>query len=77
MKTITQHITERLQLNKNRIKKHEYIYSAETTRELVDIITSIINKHKTDNIINLNIIDTSKIEDMSNLFEKNNFFFTF
>ena len=66
MKTIQQHISERLQLNKDRIQKYEYF--PKTKEELRDIIENITNEHKNDEIIDLNMIDTSKIEDMEKLF---------
>ena len=69
MKSIQKHITERLQLNKDRVKQYEYF--PETREELKDIIEKITNKHKNDKIIDLNMIDTSKIRDMSELFADN------
>ena len=69
MKTIIQHITERLQLNKDRIFKYQY--TPKTTEELEDIIYEITNEHKHDKIIDLNMIDTSKITSMSELFSEN------
>ena len=69
MKTIQQHITERLKLNKDRVRNYEYY--PKTKEELKDIIEDITNKHKNDKIIDLNIIDTSKIKDMSDLFIEN------
>jgi len=75
MKTIQQHITERLQLNKDRIQKIKYEYFPETKDELIDNIKTIlkqhidINKTNSDKIpVDLNIIDTSNITDMSELF---------
>lgn len=75
MKTIQQHITERLQLNKDRIQKIKYEYFPETKGELIDNIKTILKKHveinetNSDKIpVDLNIIDTSKIKDMSELF---------
>ena len=65
MKSITQHIIERLQLNKDRV---HYEYFPETKEELKDIIKDITNKHKNDKIIDLNMIDTSEITNMSHLF---------
>ena len=75
MKTITQHITERLQLNRDRVHKIEYEYFPKTYQELKDIIKDITSKHKNDKIINLNMIDTSLITDMKTLFygAKNNY----
>lgn len=75
MKTIQQHISERLQLNKDRIQKIKYEYFPETKGELIDNIKDILGKHvdinetNSDKVpVNLNIIDTSKIKDMSELF---------
>ena len=69
MKSIQQHIIERLKLNKDRVRRYEYY--PKTKEELKDIIEDITNKHKNDKIIDLNIIDTSKIKDMSDLFIEN------
>ena len=66
MKSIQQHITERLQLNKDRVRRYEY-YS-KTKDELHEIIDKITEQHKGDEVIDLNIIDTSEITDMSGLF---------
>jgi len=66
MKTIQQHITERLQLNKDRVRQYEYF--PETKEELEKIIDEITEQHKDDDIIDLNMIDTSNITDMSDLF---------
>ena len=67
MKTIQQHISERLQLSKDRIN-NKYEYFPKTKEELNDIIEDITNNHISDKIIDLNMIDTSKIEDMEKLF---------
>jgi surface protein len=69
MKSIQQHINERLQLTKDRVKQYEYF--PETREELKDIIEKITRKHENDKIIDLNMIDTSKITDMSELFTDN------
>ena len=58
MKSIQQHITERLQLNKNRIKHYEYF--PETTKELKDMSDdskkmSINELREKLNVINHNI----------------------
>ena len=66
MKSLTQHITERLQLNKDRVRQYEYF--PETEEELEKIIDEITEQHKDDDIIDLNMIDTSNITDMSYLF---------
>ena len=66
MKQLIQYITERLQLNKDRIFKYQY--TPKTKEELEDIIYEITNKHKNNKVIDLNMIDTSKITNMSELF---------
>ena len=71
MKTFTQHITERLQLNKDRV--HKYEYQPKTKNELIKIIYDIIKQHKDDKIINLNMIDTSEITDMEALFYRSKY----
>ena len=73
MKTIQQHITERLQLNRDRVQKIKHEYFPETKKEMYDIIYKITEEHKTDKIINLNMIDTSKITDMSYLFYRSQY----
>ena len=64
MKTLSQHITERLQLNKDRANVHRYF--PKTKEELQEIIKQLIEKRGID--ADLNDIDTSKITDMSDLF---------
>ena len=64
MKSIQQHITERLQLNKDRV--HRYEYFPETREELQRIIKERIKKEGPK--CNLNNIDVSKITDMYGLF---------
>ena len=66
MKSLTKHISERLQLNRDRVRHYEYY--PETKHELEDIIYKIAEEHKNDKIIDLNMIDTSKITDMEALF---------
>ena len=66
MKSIQQHITERLQLNKDRVRHYEYF--PKTKQELEDIVYKIAEEHKNDKIIDLNMIDTSEITDMEALF---------
>ena len=66
MISIQQHITERLQLNRDRVQKYEYY--PETKHELEDIVYKITKDHKNYKIIDLNMIDTSKITDMEALF---------
>ena len=73
MKSIQTHITERLQLNKDRVHKIEYEYFPETKNELKDIIKKLIDEN--GNKIDLNIIDTSKITDMNDLFDDKTLWF--
>jgi surface protein len=72
MKSIQQHITERLVLNKDRVQKAEKkkcIYFPKTTDELKKIIKELAEKH-TDpkQVFDLNIIDTSEITNMYSVF---------
>jgi surface protein len=67
MKSIQQHINERLQLNRDRVQQYEYF--PKNRRELVDIILDITEKNKNNKVIDLNCIDTSEITNMSGLFE--------
>lgn len=67
MKSIQTHINERLKLNRDRVQKYEYF--PETKNELQDIIKNLIKERGND--VDLNIIDTSKITDMSDLFDNN------
>lgn len=65
MKSIQTHINERLKLNRDRVQHYEYF--PETKNELKDIIANLIDEK--GNKVDLNIIDTSKITDMSGLFD--------
>ena len=65
MKSIQTHINERLKLNRDRVQHYEYF--PETKNELRNIIENLIDKK--GNNVDLNIIDTSKITDMSKLFD--------
>ena len=72
MKSLNKYITEKFQVSKNNIRT--YNYYPETTDELIDCIKEKIEKEglgTKDKPLDLNDIDTSKITDMSNLF--NNF----
>ena len=69
MKSIQQHITERLQLNKDRVQRYEYF--PETREELQHIIKERIKKEGPK--CNLNDIDVSKITDMYGLFSLTDF----
>ena len=62
MKSLTQYIQEKLI-----IKKSKYKYFPKTRKELKDIILQRIKEE--GNEVDLNDIDTSKITDMSDLFE--------
>jgi surface protein len=68
MKSLTQHITEKLVLNSNsKIRKErEYNYHPKTRKELMDIIENRIHEYGND--VDLNDIDVSKITDMSYIF---------
>ena len=69
MKTISQHITERLQLNRDRVRKHNYEYFPETKQELLEIINEKAANHiDKKEVLDLNMIDTSQITDMEALF---------
>ena len=69
MKTLQQHITERLVLSKN--KKTEHTLFPESKKELKEMIESEIKKN--GNECSLNHIDVSQIRDMSMLFCKSEF----
>jgi len=58
MKTITQHINERLILNKDRVNNHYYEYFPETIQELRNIVEKRLEENEN---ANLNNIDISKI----------------
>ena len=69
MKALNNYITEKLHINKD--VKDPYNYHPKTIDELVNIIQEKIDNEglgTKDNPLNLNDIDTSKIEDMSHLF---------
>ena len=59
MKTLTKHITERLQLNKDRVQQYKYV--PDTKQELREILEERLKKDKN---ADLNDIDVSKITDM-------------
>ena len=70
MKTINQYINEKFQVSKN--YTHQYTYQPKNKDELIDYITYKIKKEgfgTKDNPLDLNDIDTSKITDMSKLFD--------
>ena len=72
MKSLTQHITEKLVLNSNsKIRKREYNYHPKTTKELKELVKKLISER--GNKADLNDIDTSKITNMSDLFVFNEF----
>lgn len=68
MKSLTRHITEKLVLNSNsKIRKpNEYNYHPKHKPELIKLISELLDER--GNEADLNDIDTSKIDDMSNLF---------
>ena len=61
MKTITQLITERLQLNKDRVQRYEYF--PETKKELRDIIENLIDKK--GNNVDLNELNIPQVDNAS------------
>lgn len=70
MKTLQQHINERLILNKDRVQQYKYF--PKTKSELAEIINErdYLNVKKYNNdILNLNDIDTSNIFNFAYLFE--------
>ena len=62
MKTINQYITEKL-----KIRKSSYKYFPETKKELQDLLKQLIKERGNEG--DFNDIDTSKITDMSELFD--------
>ena len=66
MKSLTQYISEKLIIRKN--KSNDYRYHPKTKEELRDIISQRIKSKGPE--VDLNDIDVSNITDMSNLFEK-------
>ena len=69
MKSLARYIQEKLVIKKN--KTTSYKYFPETKKELSEIIIKRIKDE--GNEVDLNDIDTSKITDMSSLFEGTNF----
>ena len=70
MKTINQYISEKLHINKD-VKDH-YNYHPKNKKELIKCIKEKIKKEgygTKDKPLDLNDIDTSKITDMSSLFD--------
>ena len=69
MKSIKQHINEALKINsKSKVINTQYNYFPKSGKELIDIIDKRIKSE--GNECDLNDIDTSKIKDMSNLFNR-------
>jgi surface protein len=73
MKSLTQHITEKLVLNSNsKIRKQqEYNYHPKTKEELKELVKKLIEER--GNEADLNDIDTSAITDISWMFYKSEF----
>ena len=67
MKLLTTYITEKLQISRN--KQNTYTLFPETKEELRHMIEDEIRNNNYNYEISLNHIDTSKITDMSYLFE--------
>ena len=74
MKSLSQHITEKLVLNNNtKIKKHkDYNYFPKNKRELLKIIKQLVKERGDE--ADLNDIDTFEIKDMAELFFENKTF---
>ena len=70
MKSLTQHITEKLVLN-NTTKVRKYNYHPKTNDELQDLVSKLIEERGIE--ADLNDIDTSEITDMSYVFYKSKF----
>ena len=66
MKSIQDYITEKMIYKKSVVTNYKYF--PETKEELKDIIKKLVDKQSTEDIINLNSIDSSQITDMSYLF---------
>jgi surface protein len=67
MKSLTQHITEKLVLNSNsKIRKQEHNYHPKTKEELKKLVEQLVEER--GNEADLNDIDTSEINNMSYLF---------
>ena len=69
MKSIQQHINERLHLTKDRVSKYKYF--PKTKPELGNIIKQLFDENGYN--VDLNVIDTSKITDISYLFDSTEF----
>lgn len=64
MKSLITYITEKMVYT----KANAFKYFPTTNKELKNIIDKLVDEQSTEDIINLNSIDTSEIIDMSNLF---------
>ena len=71
MKNINNYVVEKLQLGKKLAKTHQYEIIARSKKELVHYIEDITKQHIDNEIIDLNMIDTSLITNMEYLFEEN------
>ena len=72
MKALNIYVNEKLVLNKDTFRKAKYKYFPEKKRELESIITDLLDKHAGQEVIDLNDIDISNINDISFLFYKRN-----
>jgi surface protein len=72
MKSLNQYINEKLVLTSNtKVKKHQFNYHPKTNEELRTLVNELIEER--GNEADLNDIDTSKIDDMSHVFENKKF----
>ena len=74
MKSITEHINEKLQLNHNLAYKQEYKYFPETKNEFHKIFLEVLKEHLNTNqngVLDLNNINVSELDNMQGLFFSN------
>jgi len=73
MKNLNNYIIEKLHINKDsNSKKPEYHYHPEKLSELMELLIKLVNERGSD--ADLNDVDVSRITDMSNLFQRVNYF---
>ena len=73
MKQLSQYIIEKLKINsKSKVNHIDYKYHPKDKDELIECVKKLI-RGKKDTTIDLNCIDISKIDNLSNLFSPSNF----